>query len=65
MRPRAFLTVNDRDKPAATLLAQRLHDLGFELLATPGTARRIAQLGTPVDEVSKVGAPGRRPTSST
>ena len=28
---RAFLSVCDRDKSAATLLAQRLHDLGFEL----------------------------------
>ena len=46
---RAFLSVCDRDKSAATLLAQRLHDLGFELCATPGTARAIAQLGIPVD----------------
>ena len=53
--PRAFITVCDRDKPAATLLAQRLHDMGFEVLATPGTARRITQLGIPVTVVAKVG----------
>jgi carbamoyl-phosphate synthase large subunit len=52
----AFLSVCDRDKPAATLLAQRLADLGFDLVATPGTARRIAQLGIEVTEIAKVGA---------
>ena len=51
----AFLSVCDRDKPAATLLAQRLADLGFDLVATPGTARRIKQLGIEVTEVAKVG----------
>ena len=51
----AFLSVCDRDKPAATLLAQRLTDLGFDLVATPGTARRIAQLGIEVTEIAKVG----------
>ena len=40
--PGVVITVNDRDKPAATLLAQRLHDLGFHIYATSGTARAIA-----------------------
>jgi carbamoyl-phosphate synthase large subunit len=52
---RAFLSVCDRDKSAVTLLAQRLSDLGFELCATSGTARAIAQLGIPVEHVAKVG----------
>ena len=52
------ITVNDRDKPAATLLAQRFHDIGFRIYATGGTARAIRRLGTPVEEVSKVHAPG-------
>ena len=56
-QPGVVITVNDRDKPAATLLAQRLHDLGFHLYATSGTARAITQLGTPVEEVSKVSRP--------
>ena len=55
--PGVVITVNDRDKPAATLLAQRLHDLGFHIYATSGTARAITQLGTPVEEVSKVSRP--------
>ncbi len=52
------ITVNDRDKPAATLLAQRFHDIGFTIYATGGTARAIRRLGTPVSEVAKVHAPG-------
>ncbi|MEO9175911.1 MAG: ATP-grasp domain-containing protein, partial [Gaiellales bacterium] len=51
----AFLSVCDRDKSAVTLLAQRLHDLGFSLCATPGTARAIGQLGIPVAHISKIG----------
>jgi carbamoyl-phosphate synthase large subunit len=56
-QPGVVITVNDRDKPAATLLAQRLHDLGFRIYATSGTARAITQLGTPVEWVSKVSTP--------
>ena len=33
-----FISVTDGDKPAATQLAAALHDLGFEILATGGTA---------------------------
>jgi carbamoyl-phosphate synthase large subunit len=51
------ITVNDRDKPAATLIAQRFADLGFRVLATAGTARAISRLGIPVEEVSKVHSP--------
>jgi carbamoyl-phosphate synthase large subunit len=57
-QPAVAITVNDRDKPAATLLAQRFHDIGFRIYATGGTARAIRRLGTPVDEVAKVHAPG-------
>src|SRR3989454_567560 len=34
-----FITVCDTDKPAATQLAARMHDLGFKVLATSGTAQ--------------------------
>ena len=53
------LTVNDRDKPAATLLGQRLADLGFRLIATAGTARALRRQGLDVEEVAKVSEPGR------
>ena len=36
-----FITVTDTDKPAATQLAARFHDLGFEVIATGGTAQAI------------------------
>ena len=43
-----FITVTDTDKPAATQLAARFHDLGFEVIATGGTAQAISAMGVPV-----------------
>jgi carbamoyl-phosphate synthase large subunit len=51
----AFLSVRDRDKPAATMLAALLQSLGFELVATAGTARALRRIGIPVGSVGKVG----------
>ena len=50
-----FITVTDTDKPAATQLAARFHDLGFEVVATGGTAQAIAQMGVPVTKINKLG----------
>jgi len=50
-----FITVTDTDKPAATQLAARFHDLGFEVIATLGTAQAIEQMGVPVTRINKVG----------
>ncbi len=50
-----FITVCDSDKPAATQLAERLHDLGFRLLATSGTAQAIRAMGIPVEQLNKIG----------
>jgi carbamoyl-phosphate synthase large subunit len=49
-----FISVKDKDKPAAVQLAQMLHRLGFRLLATRGTARAIRDAGLPVEVVLKV-----------
>jgi len=49
-----FLTVNDSDKPAAAVLAERLHALGFKLYATDGTASYLEARGVPVTRVLKV-----------
>jgi carbamoyl-phosphate synthase large subunit len=49
-----FISVTDTDKPSATQLASRFHDLGFEVLATPGTAQSIRAMGIPVREISKI-----------
>ena len=50
-----FITVTDTDKPAATQLAARFHDLGFEVIATSGTAQAISRMGVPVEAINKIG----------
>jgi carbamoyl-phosphate synthase large subunit len=53
---RAFLSVRDRDKAAVLPVARTLLELGFELIATTGTAIALADHGIPVSLVEK-GAP--------
>ncbi len=50
-----LITVKDSDKSAAVLVARRLHDLGFHLIATDGTYRALkeAQL-TKIERIAKV-----------
>jgi carbamoyl-phosphate synthase large subunit len=50
----AFISVTDGDKAAATQLAASLHDMGFEILATGGTARAIRRMGVPVEAIPKI-----------
>ncbi|MGQ0763772.1 MAG: carbamoyl-phosphate synthase large subunit [Acidobacteriota bacterium] len=50
----AFISVNDNDKGQAVLLARRLVRLGFELIATRGTADRLREVGLKVENVFKV-----------
>ena len=52
---RAFITVADGDKPAATGVATILHDLGFEIIATRGTAQAIRKMGIPAETINKIG----------
>ncbi len=49
-----FITVTDTDKPAATQLAARFHDLGFRIIATRGTAQAISRMGVPVKGINKI-----------
>jgi carbamoyl-phosphate synthase large subunit len=49
-----FITVTDRDKPAATQLAARFHDMGFHVIATRGTAQAISRMGVPVTAINKI-----------
>jgi carbamoyl-phosphate synthase large subunit len=49
-----FITVTDTDKPAATQLAARFHDLGFRIIATAGTAQAISRMGVPVTTINKL-----------
>ena len=50
-----FLTVTDTDKPAIGAIAAQLHDLGFSIAATGGTAAAIARMGIPVERLNKIG----------
>jgi carbamoyl-phosphate synthase large subunit len=51
---KVFLTVKNGDKPRAVQVARQLVALGFELLATKGTAAEISAAGVPVQVVNKV-----------
>jgi carbamoyl-phosphate synthase large subunit len=53
-----FITVRDHDKSAATHIAATLHDLGFKLIATAGTARAIRRMGIPVEAINKIAEGG-------
>ena len=50
----AFLSVRDADKPAAVAVAAALAGLGFELVATEGTARTLRAAGLEIGDVAKV-----------
>ncbi|MFI4985035.1 MAG: carbamoyl-phosphate synthase large subunit [Solirubrobacterales bacterium] len=51
----AFITVTDSDKAGAFAVAQSLHDNGFAIVATRGTAEAIARMGVPVQRLNKIG----------
>jgi carbamoyl-phosphate synthase large subunit len=51
---RALITVKQADKVKAVEVARLLHELGFTLLATRGTATAIQAAGIPVAAVNKV-----------
>ncbi len=50
----AFLSVNDVDKGHAVIIARKLVRLGFEIMATLGTAVRLREVGLKVETVFKV-----------
>ena len=51
----AFITVTDSDKAGVNGVAQILHDNGFRIVATRGTAEAIARMGVPVERLNKIG----------
>jgi carbamoyl-phosphate synthase large subunit len=53
-RRRAFISVKDEDKPAAIHIARRLRALGFDILATRGTAAALTRARVPAEVVKKV-----------
>ncbi len=54
-RGTVFLSVRDGDKRALVFLSKQLVEMGFDLVATEGTARFLALNGVPVASVHKVG----------
>jgi phosphoribosylaminoimidazolecarboxamide formyltransferase/IMP cyclohydrolase len=53
-KPRALLSVSD--KTGITELARALHEHGYELVSTGGTARHLTDAGLPIREtVEKTG----------
>ena len=53
-----FLSVRDSDRPFVAELAKEFLDLGFDIVATKGTARHIDEAGIKVEVIKKV-AEGR------
>ena len=49
-----FLSVRDADKAAAVVVARRLVEMGFSIIATRGTAGRLREAGLAVRMVNKV-----------
>jgi carbamoyl-phosphate synthase large subunit len=54
MSGKAFISVTDADKGQAVVLARRLKKLGFDLIATYGTANRLREVGLECESVFKV-----------
>ena len=50
-----FISVNDSDKLNSIPIARDLHEIGFRLMATAGTAKELKRNGIPVKSVFKVG----------
>jgi carbamoyl-phosphate synthase large subunit len=49
-----FISVSEGDKVLAGALASQLHDLGFRVIATRGTAEAIARMGIPAQPINKI-----------
>jgi carbamoyl-phosphate synthase large subunit len=48
------ISVNDMDKATVTRIARELHEMGFHVLATDGTAEWLNKFGVPAERINKV-----------
>ena len=55
LKGKVFISVMNKDKRSIVFVAKKLIDIGFELVATKGTAKVLANNGIPVQTVFKVG----------
>ncbi len=51
---RVFISVRDEDKASAAAIAQKLHKVGFSIVATRGTAAFFEARGIPAEVVKKI-----------
>ncbi len=51
---RVFISVNEQDKRVVMDLARQFHEMGFKIVATRGTQKRIEAAGLPCEFVYKV-----------
>ncbi|MGH7832936.1 MAG: carbamoyl-phosphate synthase large subunit, partial [Candidatus Binatia bacterium] len=51
---KVFISVRDEDKERIALVARRLHRLGFQIVATRGTAAYFEKRGIPTERINKV-----------
>jgi len=51
---RIFISVRSPHKDRAVQVARQLHEMGYDIIATPGTARVIDEAGIPVERVKKL-----------
>ncbi|WP_459546973.1 carbamoyl-phosphate synthase large subunit [Nocardia sp. X0981] len=56
-----FVSIANRDKRAMVFPVKRLHDLGFRILATAGTAEMLRRNGIPCEQVRKHSDPVPEP----
>ena len=49
-----FISVSDRDKQEIIPIARQFAEMGYQLIATRGTARVLREAGVPVTEVAKI-----------
>ena len=49
-----FISVKDEDKPLIIDICRDLHELGFAIIATSGTAKALTKAGVPTEHVNKV-----------
>jgi carbamoyl-phosphate synthase large subunit len=55
LKGKVFISVMNKDKRSIVFLAKKLADLGFEIVATKGTAKVLVNNGIPVQTVFKRG----------
>ncbi|MEM7453611.1 MAG: carbamoyl-phosphate synthase large subunit [Planctomycetota bacterium] len=51
---RVFVSVSSPHKDRAVVVARRLHEMGYEIIATRGTAQRLQENDIPVELVNKI-----------